>query len=142
MRGFAGGIGGGIAGCGKAKLDTPEACLKAFDAAMRRGDIAKATQLVALDKWAADNATDWNSYAPSQRDLILGRMREEFGQKLEAIRQTYLQANYQAGAAQIQGEWATLPLTGGGSALPVILYFNGNEWRIYSLGDLRVGMGE
>ncbi len=116
--------------------------MKAFDAAMRQGDTTKAAKLVALDKWAADNSTDWHTYAASQRDLILGKMREEFAGKLDGIRQAYVAANYQVSGAQTQGEWATLQLTGSGSAIPVTLYSNGTEWRIYSLGDLRVGMGE
>lgn len=130
-----------VAGCGEPKPATPEACMKAFDAAMRQGKVDRAVKLIALEKWAEDNSTDWQTYAPSQRDLILGKMREEFATKLEAIREAYLQANYQVTSVQVQGEWATLQLTGGGMAIPVTLYSRNGVWQIYSLGNLQVGAG-
>ena len=126
-------------GCGKQSLDTPEACLKAFDAAMRGGKTETAAKLLATEKWAEDNNGDWGTAATSQRGLILSKMRDDKAGQLESLRSAYTQANYQIGAPQINGEWATVQLTGAGNPVTVQLYQRNGEWRIYSFGSLAAG---
>lgn len=126
-----------VAGCSSDQRLTPDACLAAFDEAMRSGDSAKAARLFALDKWSEDNSTDWETYAPSQRELIVKTLRERKAAQLLQIRPVYLQGNYRpAGAPRIEGEWASVVLVGSGASMPVRLHARNGNWSIYSLGSL------
>lgn len=126
-------------GCGEKKPTTPEACIQAFDAAMRSGDTARAAALFAYDKWSADHSTDWDTYARSQRDLIRSRLRQEKAGQLQSWRSIYLQGNYRPTAVRTSGEWAYLVLSGPRGSLPVRLYQQQGEWLIYSIGNLQAG---
>ncbi|MDH7571769.1 MAG: hypothetical protein QHJ73_19485 [Armatimonadota bacterium] len=127
----------GAPGCGGgAKRNTPEACLQAFDAAMRKGDVDTAAGLFALAKIAELNATDWATYPASQRQLILQKMREDQAQKLSAWRNAYLQGGYKLGPIRPGGEWATAVLEGARDRVTVRLYRTNNQWAIYQVGSL------
>ncbi|MBI3947852.1 MAG: hypothetical protein HY321_18170 [Armatimonadetes bacterium] len=128
-----------LAGCGGAKRATPDACIRAFDAAMRGGDTGKAAALFAYDQWSADNSTDWDTYARGQREAICGKLREAKAAQLQAWRAAYLQASYQPALASIAGEWAQLALSGPRGSIPVRLRQSEGEWLIYSIGALQAG---
>jgi len=123
-------------GCAKESRDTPEACMKAFDRYMLGAQTHKASTLFALSKWGEDNSTDWSTYAPSQRDLIVKSLRSEKAGQLGAMQERYAKAGYKITSLQVTGEWASLTLAGAGDPIPVRLYKEKSGWGIYSFGSL------
>ncbi len=121
-------------GCGQQKRTTPEACLSAFDAAMRAGNGDKAASLFALDRVAADNNSDWDAAAPSQRKLIVDRMREQKAAELATWRDGYRQQDYKPSTPQESGEWASASLVGASDTRAVRLCLSKGEWCVYSVG--------
>ncbi len=130
-------------GCGAQKRTTPTACIQALDTALRAGESDHAAALFALDKVAKDSATDWADYAPSQRELIVSKMREKMSAELSSWRSSYLQETYKPTGESINGDWASVTLVGerSGRSIPVRLYRSKGEWRVYNIAGLSASSG-
>lgn len=129
----------GGAGCSKGggtHAATPDECLKAFDAAMRAGEFDKAAGLFAYDKIGEQTNPDWSGFAASQRQLIIGKMREQEVQTLRGFQAAYTQGGYQLQAAAVQGDQASADLPGARDTLPIKLFSHNGNWLLVSVGSL------
>lgn len=125
----------GVCGCAKkADLSTPAGAVAAFDTAMKGGKFSEAAACFAFDTQGARDSTDWATYSQSDRNLIIGKLREGKATALSAVASTYTAKGYTVGTASESGNQATVELkASGGEALMAQLVHEKDAWRIESL---------
>jgi hypothetical protein len=126
---------GGVCGCAKKPdLGSPAGTVTTFDQAMKGGEFSQAAGCFAFDTQGARDSTDWSTYSESQRNLIIGKLREEKANALTSAGATYTSKGYQVGNASESGNQATVELkTSAGDTVTVQLAREGETWRILSL---------
>jgi hypothetical protein len=128
------GIAGLMTGCSKkeklADWSTPENSWKNFDERMQKGDVTGAAMCVAYSKLAEQQNSDWGTFAPSQRKLVVDKMRAEWENALKGW--TYPTGGCPVQQAQTQGEVATLTVGTSGQSFQVQMVQTEGGWKILS----------
>ena len=114
-------------GCSKGGTTTsPEAAAKAFVAALRSGDYAKAANMMAWDDIARQQNPDWDSFPSSQRSLIIGKLKEQMQSSLAQLAGRVQGA--QVGNVSVSGD--TAQATAG--SLTIVLKKTAEGWKVLS----------
>jgi hypothetical protein len=122
-----------VIGCGKSAkeivADTPEGTVKAFVAAMQKGDVKAAASAYAYSSEAKTINPDWGDIPPGQQTQIIHKLQADKADKLAADKAKY-KGDVQVGAAQIQSGQASVTVTAGGEQIPLQLVQEDGMWRI------------
>ena len=123
------------AGCGgkTAGPETPEALVQAFDAAMKAGDTGAVAALWDYEGEAKRQNPDWDDIPAGQRDLIIGKLREEKADQLKIRQQVYAAGDYSPQPPQVQGNRASVLLKSPAQDMVLNLVQRDGGWRIESL---------
>jgi hypothetical protein len=122
-----------VIGCGKPAqeiaADTPDGTVKAFVAAMRKGDVKSAASAYAYVSEAREKNENWADIPSGQRSQIVHKLQEAKAEQLAGDKAKY-KGEVQVGAAQTQGgkTWATV--TAGGQQTTLQLVQEDGMWRI------------
>ena len=122
-----------LIGCGKGAkeivADTPEGTVKAFVAAMKKGDVKTAATAYAYNSEAKEQNENWADIPSGQRSQIIHKLQESKAEKLQGEASSY-KGDIQVGAAQTQGGEAWITITAGGQQIPLQLVQEDGMWRI------------
>lgn len=122
---------------GKASYNTPVAVIMAFDKAMKRDDAKSAAELFAYDEIARMQNRDWDQFAPSQRQLIISKLKGQKMHELQGWKQHYKDAKYSIGTVQQRGDHATVVLSSSQGNILVTCIQTDEGWRILSIAGIR-----
>ncbi len=125
-----------ITGCGGPKTvvcDSPEATAQRFIEAIRAGDYDLAATGFDYDTAARRQNPDWDTFGESQRNLIVGKLREDKARQLQAL-SGMLADEVSVGSARMQGQWAIVPVTGAGP-LELVLTSRDGLWYIQTVRE-------
>lgn len=123
-------------GCGGPKTvvsANPEVTARRFIDAIRAGDYELAATGFDYDTTARRQNPDWDTFGQSQRNLIVDKLREEKARQLQAL-SGMLAGEVSVGHAQIEGQWAIVPVTGTG-ALELVLTNKDGLWHIQTVRE-------
>ena len=120
-------------GCGKSSkeivADTPDGTVKAFVAAMKKGDVKSAASAYAYNSEAKEKNENWADIPSGQRTQIIHKLQEAKADTLRGEKSKYA-GEVQVGAAQLQGGQASVTITAGGQQISLQLVQEEGLWRI------------
>ena len=119
-------------GCGGPKTiaaGNPKATAEAFVEAMKAGDYETVAAGYDYETAARQDNPDWDTFGQSQRNLIVGKLQEGRAEEVKALG-GMMSGEVQVGAAEIQGDRATVPLTVGVQTLNMHLIEVEGLWKV------------
>jgi len=118
-------------GCSKSGGSTPQVVAQWFLDALEAGNWSKAADLMAWEQIARSQNPDWDSFPASQRNLIIGRLKEQQRSELQSMASRV--AGAQIGAAQIKDNTAILAVQSQAGAATLTLKKGKKGWEVLSL---------
>ncbi len=120
-------------GCGKQATvyNSPQAVAQALGECLQRADWQGAAKLFAIEKQCAEQATDWNTYAPQQRREIVQKMLQA---KASELKELGLPQDAYSVSGQRSAQGGTYVQLKGQRALLLLFVVNTDKgYKIYSL---------
>jgi len=121
-----------VVGCGKGReAASPEAVAKEFVEALKAGEYAKASDLMAWERISESRNADFSTFATSQRNLIISKTKEDEQGQLQAVAARL--AGAEVGPAQVSGESATVTVQTQSGPATITLRKEDKGWGVYSV---------
>ncbi len=129
-----------ISGCSGNKPDTPQAVVERFVKAVQEDDMATAADLMAWQEIARRQNPDWDNFPSSQRNLIIGRLKQQKQGELKHL--AGFLRNATVGQASVEGDGAEVIVTGSGATVVFdLIAEGGKQWRILTIRPRTQGPG-
>lgn len=120
--------GNGCASPKRIHWTTPESVWQAFDQRMQKRDFRGAALCFDDNALAQQQNSDWNAFAPTQRKLVLDKMREERANALQQWQ--YPPGGYSVQQVRNLGTEAVLNVGNGSSGFQVTVVQTEGQWKI------------
>lgn len=119
-------------GCGKGReVASPEAVAEEFVAALKAGEYAKASDLMAWERISESRNADFSTFPTSQRNLIIAKTKEDEQGQLQAVAARL--AGAKLGQAQVSGDTATVAVQTQSGPATITLRKQDKGWGIFSV---------